>query len=270
MRDPDRHPPASEKWTAGSVSVATDIDPIVDQTTLYESKNPTRRWLHASRREWVLDAVRRHSSKGGGRALEVGPGAGIYLPELASRYASVTAFDREHAFLHNAREIAEEYPNLEVVIGDMTQCEMTGEFDLILCTEVIEHVDRTGAALRELHRLMSPDGVLILTTPQRFSSLEVLQHIAYLPGVIQLVRWVYRESIWDDGHINLMTAREMRRRLAESGFRIIEEHKLGVYIPFLAEFSGKLGVNVARRLEPWLRSGILSWMLWTQCYVLRE
>ncbi len=233
------------------MSVATDIDPVVDQMTLYESRNPTRRWLHVSRREWVLDAVRRHSTNPRGSALEVGPGAGTYLPALASGHARVTAFDREHAFLRNAREIAEEYPNLRVVTGDITRCELAEEFELILCTEVIEHVARSEATLRELHRLMSPDGVMILTTPQRYSSLEQLQRIAYLPGVIQLVRWVYRESIWDDG-------------------QVIEEHKMGVYIPFLAEFGGKLGRNVARRLEPRLGSGRLSWLLWTQCYVLRK
>ena len=73
------------------------LDPLVDQETLYSSRNPTRRWLHVARREWVLHAVRRYAVNRCSRALEVGAGAGIYLPSLASLCERATAFDREQA-----------------------------------------------------------------------------------------------------------------------------------------------------------------------------
>ena len=70
------------------------------QDTLYASRNPTRRWLHAERRAWVEDALRR---AGGRRVVEVGPGSGIYLPLLTSLFDEVTAVDVEEAFLARAR-----------------------------------------------------------------------------------------------------------------------------------------------------------------------
>jgi SAM-dependent methyltransferase len=38
-------------------------------------------------------------------------------------------------------------------------------FDIVLCTEVLEHLDAPDSALRELHRVLKPGGKLLLTTP---------------------------------------------------------------------------------------------------------
>jgi SAM-dependent methyltransferase len=183
----------------------------------------------------------------------------------------VTAVDRERVFLEHARTLATGRPTLELVVGNITECGMrTGAFQLILCSEVIEHVADSRSALRELHRLLAPEGVLILTTPQRFSLLEQLSRIAYLPGVIRLVRWVYDEPIWDDGHVSLMTEGELRRRLVKAGFGVVEKHKMGAYIPFVAEFGGAPALRLAKKLERRMQSGRLDWLLWTQCYVLKK
>ncbi len=38
-------------------------------------------------------------------------------------------------------------------------------FDLVLCTEVLEHVSDPDATLQEIHRTLRTEGVLVLTTP---------------------------------------------------------------------------------------------------------
>ena len=68
------------------------------QETLYLSSNPTRRWLHCSRRDWVIDAIE-HRGAGARRALEIGPGSGVYLPTLAKVAAEVFGADIEDAYL---------------------------------------------------------------------------------------------------------------------------------------------------------------------------
>jgi ubiquinone/menaquinone biosynthesis C-methylase UbiE len=40
-----------------------------------------------------------------------------------------------------------------------------GSFDTVLMTELLEHLERPGAALAEAFRLLQPGGKLILTTP---------------------------------------------------------------------------------------------------------
>lgn len=47
-------------------------------------------------------------------------------------------------------------------------------FDVIVCTQVLEHVERPVDALRQLHKLLKKDGRLICTVP-------FLAHIHYVP-----------------------------------------------------------------------------------------
>ena len=85
---------------------------------------------------------------------------------------------------------------------------------MVLCSEVVEHIPDSAAALRAMHALLRPGGLLVLSTPQRHSPLEVAGRVAFLPGIVTLVRAVYREPILATGHINLLTAREARLQLA--------------------------------------------------------
>lgn len=239
------------------------------QHTLYSSRNLTRRWLHVSRRDWIVAAIRR-SGSGLERALEVGPGSGVYLSVLAEVAGSVVAADVEDAYLDQARELAESLEQLTVVRDDITASTLEpGGYQLVLCTEVIEHIADSESALAGLAKALSDEGVLILSTPQKFSPLELVARIAFLPGVIQLVRWVYREPIIPTGHINLMTEGQLRRQLAGAGLRVEESFKTGFYLPLIAEFGGDWGMRFLQWCESKLRGSRLSWLLWTQCYILR-
>lgn len=54
------------------------------------------------------------------------------------------------------------------IIGDITQFNENMEdgcVDAIMCTEVLEHVVDPFAAIQELHRLLVPRGVILITTP---------------------------------------------------------------------------------------------------------
>jgi ubiquinone/menaquinone biosynthesis C-methylase UbiE len=250
--------------------MASPSELVALQETLYRSGNPTRRWLHCIRRDWIIAALRRHVHPGG-RALEVGPGCGVYLPVLAGLFGQVVAVDIETAYLRHAARLCSTLPNLELVRDDVCASALPAQgFDLILCTEVIEHIAQSAAALRGMWRLLKPGGVLVLSTPQRYSPLELAAKIAFLPGVIQLVRRIYREPVLETGHINLMTAPALQRQLGDAGFDIVEQHRSGVYLPLIAEFGGERGLKLAQRLDRKLRGCIGSHLLWTQYYVARN
>lgn len=237
------------------------------QEVLYRSGNPTRRWLHCMRRDWIVATLRRHG-RPGGQALEVGPGCGVYLPVLAGLFGRVVAADIETAYLRHADGLRQTLPNLELVRDDICASALPAQsFDLILCTEVIEHIRHSPAALRGMRRLLKPGGVLVLSTPQRYSPLELAAKVAFLPGVIQLVRRIYREPVIETGHINLMTAGTVRRQLQDAGFEIAEQHRSGLYLPLVAEFGGERGRQFLQRLAQKLDRGIGSHLLWTQYYV---
>ncbi len=237
------------------------------QQMLYTSSNPTRRWLHTTRRDWIVAAIQRCGT-GRGHALEVGPGSGVYLPTLAEVSDDVVAIDIEDTYLTHLAPMAESVPGLRLVRDDITRSALpTDSFDLILCTEVIEHVPDSRRALAEINRVLKPGGTLILSTPQRYSPLEVTAKLAFLPGVIDVVQRIYGEAIEDTEHINLMTSTVLQAQLAQAGFAARETWLGGVYLPLVSEFLGDSALRLERKLEPRLRASRLKWLLWTQ-YVI--
>jgi len=52
------------------------------------------------------------------------------------------------------------------VVGDAHDLRMfrDGEFECVLCTEVLEHLHTPAQAIAEMHRVLAPGGTLVLTT----------------------------------------------------------------------------------------------------------
>ena len=238
------------------------------QQTLYTSKNPTRRWLHCTRRDWIIDALRRTKREGTRHAAEIGPGSGVYLPVLAGLYDDVLATDIDTTFLDRAQELARVHGNVRTMADDITGSRLPdAELDLVLCSEVVEHIRDSQAALREMRRVLRPGGILVLSTPLKYSPLEQASKIAFLPGVVQVVRAIYGEPVLKQGHVNLMTERQVRAQLANAGFRIVEHHKSGFYLPLVAELGRGAAQALLARMERGLRASPLAGLLWTQYYV---
>ncbi len=203
-----------------------------------------------------------------GDALEVGPGSGIYLPLLCELFEHVTASDIESEYLDHLAGVAAEQPNLELVIDDITDSTLEpSSFDLVLCSEVIEHTTAPAQVAAGLWRLLRPGGTLVLTTPQARSTLELAGKIAFRPGVIGLVRRVYREPILPTGHISLLTARQVEELLIANGFRVLERETWGLYLPLVSELGGQAGLGLERWLERRISGGRLDGLLWTQSWV---
>jgi 2-polyprenyl-3-methyl-5-hydroxy-6-metoxy-1,4-benzoquinol methylase len=239
------------------------------QRTLYSSRNPTRRWLHQSRRERVESAVRRLAKeRSRADALEVGPGSGIYLPLLCALFERVTASDVEAEYVDHLAGVVAERPNLELVIDDIAFSTLRPEsFDLVLCSEVIEHTPEPARVVAGLRRVLRPGGTLVLTTPQARSILELASKVAFLPGIVDLVRLVYREPILPTGHISLLTVRQVEELLTSNGFRVLDHETWGLYLPLVSELGGQVGLNLERRLERRISRGWLDGLLWTQSWV---
>lgn len=239
--------------------------------TLYNSRNSTRRWLHCTRRDWVIARIAECARERPGRALEIGFGAGVYLRALANHYEQVFATDLNRGQLEYVRSRTADLINLQVLLDDITDSSLPEHsFDLVLCSEVLEHIRDVDRAIAGIRRLIAPGGFLLLSTPQRHSLMELACKLAFMPGVINIVRRVYGEAVFETGHISLMSARQVRAALQNAGFEIRQQFKSGLYLPLIAEFGGISGMRLERWLEARLRDTRLSWTLWTQYYVAQS
>ena len=103
----------------------------------------------------------------GRRALDVGCGAGLLAEPLARLGATVTGLD---AAPENIAAAAAHAQGQHLAIDYRTTPveEMTDSgFDLVTSMEVIEHVADPAAFVRALAGKLAPDGLMILSTPNR-------------------------------------------------------------------------------------------------------
>lgn len=114
----------------------------------------------------VGQAERKHDSSGkliafsfvkngvGKRALDIGCRDGYWSERLKKKSYSVSSIDLEPkyepALTHN---VENGLPYNE------------GVFDLVWCTEVIEHLHKPKFLVDEIDRVLKPDGLAVLTTP---------------------------------------------------------------------------------------------------------
>ncbi len=130
------------------------------------SANPGSRYTFTRRLEAVFDMLPDDLS--GLQILEVGCGAGLLCLELAQKAQSVTGIDVSHVVLNFASQVQEivRAANVTFQHGDAENLAFAHErFDLVICSEVLEHLLDPERALAEIQRVVKPGGTVVLTTP---------------------------------------------------------------------------------------------------------
>jgi len=149
----------------------------------------------------------------GKRALDVGCGAGLIAEPLARMGAQVTAIDAAPENIAVAREHA---ARMGLAI-DYRACavETLDEpaWDLVTTLEVIEHVTDPALFLRAIARRLKPDGLLILSTPNR-TALSRLMIVTLAEGLGRIPRGTHDWS-------RFITPEEMEALLDAEGLRIV-------------------------------------------------
>ncbi len=203
-------------------------------------------------------------------ALDIGSGIGTYTSELLQNSQKVTCVDNDSALLEYIADKFGSNPKLKLINADGTNLPFPeNSFDLILCTEMLEHIPSPIALLREVARVQKPEGIFILSTPQKFSLPELTARIFFSPLLCWLVKIVIRESVSDCGHVSLQTASSLKTMLRQCGFRILSARYTGVFVPVVSEICGNWWVRLFQKQEENWEKGILRPLLWTQYYVLQ-
>ena len=110
-------------------------------------------------------------------------------PRLACEYVTLNAFG-------DADDLKEDLTALTI---------LDQSFDLVICHRVLEHVLDDSSAIREIHRILKPGGVLSVSVPQSMQ-LEVSNE------------WIIPDTTHDH-HIR-QYGRDFSKRLEDAGFRV--------------------------------------------------
>jgi SAM-dependent methyltransferase len=104
---------------------------------------------------------------GARRVLDWGCGSGFNCPRLLAEGREVVGFDVSPDAIELARRC---FPGVQFRVADACDPRLDlapGTWDRILCCEVLEHVPDVPAFLANLRRHLAPDGVALVTTPNR-------------------------------------------------------------------------------------------------------
>jgi 2-polyprenyl-6-hydroxyphenyl methylase/3-demethylubiquinone-9 3-methyltransferase len=140
-------------------SKARFYDTIADDFDALSNQYDTRRRL-----EIVFDELLADVDLAGRSLLDVGCGSGQFSQWAAARGARVTSLDIGVRLLAEARRRSRSRP----VAADACRLPFpSNAFDIVVSSECIEHTTAPKEALREIHRVTRPGGLLVVTVPNQ-------------------------------------------------------------------------------------------------------
>ncbi|PIU09543.1 hypothetical protein COT30_03795 [Candidatus Micrarchaeota archaeon CG08_land_8_20_14_0_20_49_17] len=203
----------------------------IPETFYYDaahSCNPISSWYHNCRyslvRTWVAECY-----KPGYKIIDIGCGAALWnrdrLPVTGiDMNEKLLDFGKRNGYLTSA------------VVGDFEIHQLPGNnFDIAVCSEVLEHVRKPGNLLEKISSTLRKSGRLILTVPYD-TPLSAWRYLfeaqCFLHGSL-LGKEYYKRKC---GHINRFSPTSLRSLITSSGLSIsLEKAALRMNLAFLAE-----------------------------------
>lgn len=175
----------------------------------YEDDQPTEEQTRVSAKSRVHFAYmirlieRLGPPPGGRRLLDFGCGAGGFLVAARAAGFEVTGLELNR---HLARHV-EQTHGIPVHQGLVDDPRFAGRrFEVVVTSQVFEHLLDPRATLAELRRHLVPGGLIVIEVPNLLDTRERLR----------------RGSLMDDSHLFYFRAGSLARLLADGGFEVIE------------------------------------------------
>lgn len=165
----------------------------------------------------------------------MGCGPGLSFPILRDAGARVIGVDVSREGLEMAR--SKNMNEISLLRGHILNLPLREElFDLVLCTEVLEHLRDPARGLQEINRVLRPGKILLVTVPWLWE----LFHAPYLSMVRLLVRYAESRGLKSllsnefianylrlrnlgAVHTHYVVPSKWLRLINSSGFRIVEK-----------------------------------------------
>ncbi|HJX23230.1 MAG TPA: methyltransferase domain-containing protein [Candidatus Bathyarchaeia archaeon] len=169
--------------------------------------------------DFLRTFVPRFGLKPGQRILDLGTGTGVLIPHLFTAVGPSGAIIAVDFAENMAATFKSKYSRLEktaILLGDAEQLGFREKsFDAVTCLGLIPHLQNREKALREINRVLTPYGKLVIA--HALSSAEIRMH--------------HREAGTAVAGDDLPKETEMRKLLSNAGFAVnLFEDRPGCYL----------------------------------------
>ena len=159
--------------------------------------------------------------------LDAGCGTGRHLRALAKLPdLTIVGIDRNNAALNDALTSLKNTPdalsdNYLVTRADINKLPFdSASFDSVICSEVLEHIPEHEEALKELMRVLKPQGSLVISVPR------------YFP---ERICWFISRAYCNDegGHIRIYKKKKLQKMLTKQGIKCWKiNYKHALHVPY--------------------------------------
>jgi SAM-dependent methyltransferase len=134
-------------------------------TAVHEDATGSDHPIDMASRNTALLSLERYLRDGTGTILEIGCSSGYLLPLIRERFPRAAVMGGDVVKLPLLK-LAEKMPDLPLLRFDLTRCPLPDQcVDAVVMLNVLEHIDKDGAALKQVHRILKPGGILVAEVP---------------------------------------------------------------------------------------------------------
>lgn len=200
---------------------------------LYQSKENS---YFANTRTDIEPAIPHFSES----VLEIGCGTGTTLAWLkaSGRCKSTTGIELVAQQAECAAGVVDRVIQGGIEAIDLTP--LTEHFDLILCLDVLEHLNDPWELVERINRLLKPGGRLVASIPN-------IRHISVLAPLLFQGEWAYRErGILDKTHLRFFTKKSAIQLVTGSGLKLAFVKGLGLHSKSISSKLNALTIGMFR------------------------
>ena len=198
-------------------------------------KNLFQKLWHTKKLNEVLKLLPKRKDGKTIKVLDIGCSSAILTNEISKtlKKSKVTGLDSYKAAIDFARS---KYPHIDFVTADAPKLPFADKsFDLVVCTETLEHVIDPKKSLEEMRRVLKKDAVAIISMDSGSFLFHFIWHI-----------WIKTKGrVWQDAHLHEFNAKLLEALIKDAGFRVQKKIKshLGMAVTFLVA-PRKLRTNI--------------------------
>ena len=148
--------------------------------------------------------------------LDIGSSSGIIDNYLADHFGHVTGIDIDEAGMQHAQEKFDR-ENLRFLHDDAMQLDIEdNSFDVVVCTQIYEHVPDATAMFSEIFRVLRPGGFCYFAGNNRLMVMEPHYHLPFLSVVPRSLAHKYlrlagKGDYYHEKHFTYWTLKKMCR-----------------------------------------------------------
>lgn len=150
--------------------------------------------------------------------LDVGCASGWFLSCVKKVYPRADCHGVD-VYKEGIKYGVKKYPKLHLKVGDAHALPYkVGTFDVVVCTEVLEHVEDPQSVLKEIKRVLKKNGILVVE----------LDSGSILFSIVWYLWRLSKGSVWNHSHLHSFTVKKLDKMLKKAGFKIEAKKTINV------------------------------------------